>query len=83
MIDQGFISTERQRSERFMGITFALMAWGSLAGTLVLARGGTDMGLPPEVAEGAALAFLLTAIANTALLFLWNRLAGARTENRG
>lgn len=74
MIDQAFVSAERQRSERFMGITFALMAWGSLAGALVLARAGTGIGLAPEVAEGAALAFLLTAIANTALLFLWNRL---------
>lgn len=76
MIDQAFLSAERQRSERFMGATFAVMAWACLAGTLVLARAGTDLGLGADIAEGAALALLAAAIANTALLFLWNRIVG-------
>ncbi len=75
MIDQAFISATRQRSDRFMGLLFAALAWASVAAALILVRAGTSLGLGEEIALGAGTAFLVTAVANTALMFLWTRLA--------
>jgi hypothetical protein len=75
MIDKAFLSAERQRSERFMGITFALMSVVCLILALAFARSYPTLGIDVELATGIALAFLITAIANAALLFLWDVLA--------
>lgn len=78
MIDRASLSAERQRSGRFMGLMFAVMAWSCVAASLVLVRAGTSLGLAEDIALGAGTAFLVTAVANTALMFLWTRV-GART----
>lgn len=75
MIDKAFLSAERQRSERFMGITFALMSMACLALALAFARAHSAIGIDAELAAGISLALLITAIANAALLFLWDVLA--------
>ena len=79
MIDQAFITATRQRSDRFMGVLLAAMAWASVAAALILVRAGTSFGLTEEIALGAGIAFLVTAVANAALMFLWTRLAARHT----
>ena len=85
MIDRAFLSVERQRSDRFMGVVFAVMACSCVAASLVLVRAGISLGLAEDIALGAGTAFLVTAVVNTALMFLWTRAvarAGARDADR-
>jgi len=72
--DRGSIAAERQRSERLVQMTLAMLALASLVFGLGVYALASRIGLPIDSARVIASAFLLAAIADAAALFLWGRL---------
>ena len=72
MIDD--IAQERARSLKYVQIVFAAIGLLSLIAALAVALRGQDFGLPESSAETIALAFLAVGAADTAMLFVWERI---------
>jgi uncharacterized membrane protein len=68
------IAHERQRSLKSVQIIFAVLAILSLSTALAVSARGVEYGLPEASSETIALAFLIVGIADTVLLFLWERI---------
>jgi phosphate/sulfate permease len=65
---------ERSRSLKFVQVVFAVLALFSLAAAIAVSWRGVEFGLPESSASTIALAFLLVGIADTVLVFYWERL---------
>mgnify|MGYP006891185470 CR=1 FL=1 len=68
------VARERARSLKFVQIMFAVLGLSSLIAAMAVGIRGEDMGLPEGSTQTIALAFLLVGIADTVLLFLWERI---------
>jgi hypothetical protein len=68
------IEFERARSLRFVQIVFAVLALLSLFGALLVALRGDALGLPEHSVDSIAVAFLIVGIADTVLLYTWERI---------
>ncbi|MBK9079734.1 MAG: hypothetical protein WBP38_05560 [Hyphomicrobium sp.] len=65
---------ERQRSLKSVQVIFAVLAILSLSAALAVAARGVEFGLPETSTRTIAIAFLMVGIADTVLLFLWERI---------
>lgn len=65
---------ERARSLKFVQIVFAVLALFSLTAALAVATRGTELGLPESSTYPISLAFLMVAVVDTALLFVWEHI---------
>lgn len=72
-LSRGTIELERERSNRFVKITFGLMAMVFSALGLLITGFADSFGLPPDTAQPVAIGFLCTAIAGTGVLYIWDR----------
>ena len=68
------IARERARSLKSVQIIFASLALLSLLAALAVALRGDELGLPEASARMIAFAFLLVGMADTALLYVWERI---------
>lgn len=68
------IARERERSLKSVQVIFAVLAVLSLSAALAVSAHGVEFGLPESSNHTIALAFLMVGIADTALLFLWERI---------
>ncbi len=68
------IAQERGRSLKFVQIVFAVLALLSLIAALTVSLRGVEFGLPENSVHTIALAFLAVGIADTILLFVWERI---------
>lgn len=68
------VADERARSLKYVQVVFAILALLSLAAAMAVAMRGSDFGLPEASTHTIALAFLAVGAADTALLFLWERI---------
>jgi hypothetical protein len=68
------IAAERRRVHRFMQAMFGVLAVLAVATGLFFYHFAGMVGLDDQGARAIAIAFLLTAIADTALLFGWDAL---------
>jgi phosphate/sulfate permease len=68
------IARERQRSLKSVQVIFAVLAILSLSAALAVAARGVEFGLPEASTHTIAIAFLMVGIADTVLLFLWERI---------
>lgn len=59
---------------KIVQIIFACLALFSLAAAIVVSLHGVDYGLPENSASTIAIAFLIVGIADTALVYFWERL---------
>lgn len=66
------ILAERRRVHRFMQAMFGVLAVLAIATGLFFYHFAGTVGLNDEGARAVAIAFLMTAIADTALLFGWD-----------
>lgn len=67
---------ERARSHRFVVTVFGVIAACALAACLSVHFGADAFGLPATEARGVTIGFLSLAIADTAMMFLWDRMFG-------
>lgn len=65
---------ERARSLKYVQIVFAVLALFSLTAALAVATRGTELGLPESSTYPISLAFLMVAVVDTALLFVWEHI---------
>lgn len=65
---------ERRRSLKIVQIIFAGLALFSLAAAIAVSMNGIEYGLPESSASTISLAFLIVGIADTALVYFWERL---------
>lgn len=65
---------ERARSLKYVQIVFAVLALFSLTAALAVATRGTELGLPELSTYPISLAFLMVAVVDTALLFVWEHI---------
>ena len=72
------IELERERSSRFVKITFGSMALVSLALGLLVTAFADSFGISAETARSIATGFLCTAIADTVVLYIWDRIFNGR-----
>ncbi len=70
------LESERARSHRFVVTVFGIIAALSLLASLSFHFGQDVFDLPAEEARSVTLGFLSLAIADTAVMFLWDRLFG-------
>lgn len=68
------LANERARSLKYVQIVFAILALLSLTAAMAVAMRGAEFGLPEASTHTIALAFLVVGVADTALLFLWERI---------
>ena len=68
------IDAERERSSRFVKITFGVMALVCLALGLLVVQFALPLGIPHDTARPIAMALLCTAIAETSVLYIWDRI---------
>lgn len=68
------VDIERARSLRFVQIVFAFLAILSLTAGAAVAYSADQYGLPDASARAVAVAFIIVGIANTAVLFAWERI---------
>jgi hypothetical protein len=68
------IARERQRSLKSVQVIFAVLAILSLSSGLAVAARGDEFGLPETSTHTIAIAFLMVGVADTVLLFLWERI---------
>jgi hypothetical protein len=68
------IARERNRSLKSVQVIFAVLAILSLAAALAVSARGIEFGLPESSTETIAFSFLMVGVADTALLFLWERI---------
>ncbi|MGQ0456852.1 MAG: hypothetical protein ACT4OU_07305 [Hyphomicrobium sp.] len=68
------VARERARSLKFVQVIFAVLALLSLAAAMAVAMRGVEFGLPEASSRTIAFAFLAVGAADTALLFLWERI---------
>jgi hypothetical protein len=73
-VDREAIDLERVRSSRFVKITFGVMALVSLALGLLVTGFAQPLGIPQETARSIAIGFLCTAIADTAIIYIWDQI---------
>jgi hypothetical protein len=71
LISRETIDWERERSSRFIKITFGILTLACLALGLLVTR-FAPLGLPRDTAEPLAMALLWAAIAATGVLYLWD-----------
>jgi hypothetical protein len=72
------IALERRRSSRFVKITFGVLALMSLAVGLFVTGFADRHGIPQDTAQPIAIGFLYSAIACTAVLYIWDRIFRCR-----
>ncbi|ADJ24335.1 MAG: hypothetical protein J0H36_02275 [Hyphomicrobium denitrificans] len=65
---------ERARSLKYVQIVFAVLALFSLTAALAVATRGSELGLPESSTYPISLAFLMVAVVDTALLFVWEHI---------
>ena len=68
------VNNERARSLKFVQIVFAFLAILSVAASLIVMFRGDELGLPDNSTRTIAIAFLIVAAMDTALLFVWERI---------
>lgn len=68
------VARERARSLKFVQVMFAALGLLSLTAAMAVGIRGEDMGLPEGSTHTIAIAFLMVGIADTVLLFLWERI---------
>jgi hypothetical protein len=68
------VAHERARSLIYVQIIFGVLALLSLAAAMAVALRGVEFGLPEGSSQTIAVAFLAVGAADTALLFLWERI---------
>jgi hypothetical protein len=73
------IDAERERSSRFVKITFGVMALVCLALGLLVVGFAPPLGIPHDTARPIAMALLCTAITATAVLYVWDRIFKRRS----
>jgi hypothetical protein len=74
LVGREAIELERARSSRFIKITFGSMALVWLALGLLVTAFGDSLSVPDETARSIVIGFLCTAIANTVVLHIWDRI---------
>jgi hypothetical protein len=73
-ISRETIARERERSRRFVKITFGVVAIVSVALGLLFISLAQPLGIPHETARPVAIALLWTAITYTCVLCTWDRI---------
>jgi hypothetical protein len=73
------IELERARSSRLVKITFGVMAIAALALGLLVIGFADPRGIPDDTTRPIAIGFLYTAIACTAVLYVWDRIFKPRS----
>lgn len=68
------IMAERERSLRFVQVTLAVLALASLAVGLGIFALANRIGVPEDTARVLASAFLVAAIVDAIVLYLWERI---------
>jgi hypothetical protein len=68
------VDAERERSSRFVKITFGVMALVCLALGLMVVGFAPPLGIPHDTAQPIAMALLFTAITATGVLYIWDRI---------
>lgn len=72
--DRDQIMAERQRSQRHVQVTLGLLALGSLVFGLAVYALASRLGIGRDTARLIASAFLVAAILDALVLYLWERL---------
>jgi hypothetical protein len=72
--DRETILSQRQRSQRTVQATLGLLSLGSLLIGLAIYLMSARLGLPAETARVLATAFLIAAICDALVLYLWERI---------